>query len=158
MPLWGNHNNANNAPKFTVQANTGGKGTQLYGTVVQAVNAVSAEANTNYGLSTPGWTYKKVGTGPVASLNIGAGGTLYSNSDTITVSGGTTNATANIVTDGNGVITSLTNLVGGAGFTNSATVAITTSTGSGATITATLGGRANRVQYEILVALNDVLP
>ena len=68
---------------------------------------------------------------------ISAGGSLYSNSDSITVSGGgsSLNATANITTNSTGGIISLNITNTGLGFTGAPTVTITTSTGSGATVT-----------------------
>lgn len=156
MPLWGNRDQYSDAPKFKVQANTGNTGQSLYGTSVFAAD--STEVTVSAGLANPGWQYRKVGTGPLKSIVVSAGGTLYANTDTVTVSGGTVNAVGNVVTNGSGVITAVNLTNNGLGFSNSAasTLAITTSTGSGATLSLVFGGRAGRIQWETLVAVGIV--
>lgn len=79
----------------------------------------------------------------VRSLTISAGGTLYSNTDTITISdpvNGSNVATANLVTYSNGTISTVNLITNGANYAEAPTVTINTSTGSGASITAALGG------------------
>lgn len=76
----------------------------------------------------------------VYDLTITSGGTLYSNSDTISIPGSSNAATASITTNSNGTITAVTLLTNGKEYRNVPTPTITTSTGSGAVITATLGG------------------
>lgn len=106
-----------------------------------------------------GWNLRTSGTGPVSAFDISDGGTGYSNNDLIKVSGGQVNAAATLVTNSTGGIVNVVPTNYGSGFTNvsSTTVAVTNSSGgaangTGATITATLGGRAGRVSYETLVA------
>lgn len=113
-----------------------------------------------------GWVMRKAGTGPVISITASPGGTGYNNTDIIkiasTQAGG--NATATPTTNTTGGIVSITITNPGAGFTSinvSGSVSVTNATGgatggSGATFTATAGGRAGRVHYETLVASGTV--
>lgn len=76
-------------------------------------------------------------------LTLDAGGTLYSNADTITIANpvsGSNVATANLVTYANGTISTVNLLTNGSNYAGAPTVTINTSTGSGASITATMGG------------------
>lgn len=106
-----------------------------------------------------GWNLRTAGVGPLASITVAAAGRLYSNADTFSVAAGTggTNATGNLVTNSTGNVVSYSITTGGANF-NSATptVTITTAAGTGASLTATAGGRAGRVQYETLVAMGSI--
>jgi hypothetical protein len=181
--LFGNKDLANNAPKnmfypvnvggntahiangsqlwqnTTPSAFTNGMVVGLYGVSNTQVQVAQTSYSTN--LSQPGWTLVRTGTGPVASANVTVIGASYSNTDTFTVSGnGCVNAVANVTTYANGSITSLKFTNYGFGFPNTAYVTKTfanstggTSSGSGATIVLTLGGRAGRVQREVLVAM-----
>jgi hypothetical protein len=174
MALWGKNDAASNAvfsvpAQLNKTANAANR-TALYGnTTVSAfvtgatkgqfavdaaeITAVNPTANA---ASHTGWHLRTVGTGSVANVTIGVAGTLYANTNTFTVTApaGGTNATGTITTNGSGVITALTITNAGAGFTNTApTVSITTATGSGATLTAAVGGRAGRVHMECLVAI-----
>jgi hypothetical protein len=152
MPLWGNRDQYSDAPKFTTQVTNGQTGQQQYGNTVFLADNV--EVSVNKAIAAPGWVRRTVGTGAVASITITSGGTLYANADTITVSGGATNAAANVVTNGNGVITAVNVTNPGSGFTSAPTIAVTTSTGSNATFAAVLNGRAGRVSWETLVAIS----
>ncbi len=117
----------------------------------------------------------------VSSFLVSSAGTGYNNTDIVTVSNGTSNAVATIVTLGTGNISTITvnsGFVGlfGAAQTNTQTVTVitaangaasngtgavvqanlTTSTGGSVSITA-LGGRAGRVHYECLVATGSLV-
>ena len=92
---------------------------------------------------------------PVSGLVITSAGSGYANGNTVTISGGTANATANVTTNGAGAITNLTIINSGSGFKGTPTVSITAG-GTGAVITPVLGGRANRVNDEVLVALGSM--
>lgn len=153
MPLWGSKDQANNAPKYKILANSPANGNTLFGTTVVGLGDNEYAHQTH-----AGWNRVTYGTGPVTTLTITSSGTGYANTDTIKVSGGTVNATGTIATNGSGVITAVTVTNGGSGFTNvaSANVTITTSAGTGATLTPVLGGRAGRVQTEVLVALSSM--
>jgi len=77
----------------------------------------------------------------VYGLTLVEGGTLYSNSDVVVFSGGGgANAAASITTYANGTISAVSLTDNGIGFATVPTISITTSTGSGAEITAELGG------------------
>jgi hypothetical protein len=76
----------------------------------------------------------------VHNLNLVSGGTGYSNTDTIIFSGSSNAATATLTTDGSGVITSVSLDTNGTEYRLTPDVTIVTSTGSGASITADLGG------------------
>ncbi len=79
--------------------------------------------------------------GAIFDLSISAAGSLYSNTDTVVFSGGGgANAAASIVTNGNGAIIAATLTDNGLGYATLPNVSITTSTGSGATLTPRLGG------------------
>jgi len=78
-------------------------------------------------------------------LTLVSGGTGYSNSDTVVFSSNghhalSANAEATITTNGNGTITAVNLANNGAGYATTPTISITTSGGSGASITAELGG------------------
>jgi hypothetical protein len=151
MPLWGNKDQANNAPKYKILSTSPNTGIDLFGT--QIVGLDDGEIQTGHKADHAGWVRVQRGTGPVASITITAGGSGYSNADTVKVSGGTTNAAATLTTNSTGGIATVTLTNGGAGFTNTSgsTLAITTANGTGANLAFTLGGRANRVQTEVLV-------
>jgi hypothetical protein len=153
MPLWGNRDQYSDAPKFVTAAPTGHTGQQDYGNNVFLADNI--ETSVNHAIAASGWVKRRVGTGFVRSITISSGGTAYANADTIVVSGGTTNALANVVTNGNGVITSVVITNQGAGFTANGTLAITTSTGSTANLVPVMGGRIGRVHWETLVSFSS---
>lgn len=163
MALWGKINQANNAPKYKVLAESTANGQVLFANTTISAFIPNAATGT-YGMannSSPkthsGWIVRREGTGPVIGLTITVPGTGYSNSGVVTISGGLVNATANITTNGSGVITTITNLTSGSGFKNSSnTVVAISGGGTGATLTPILGGRANRVHEEVLVATGSI--
>lgn len=77
------------------------------------------------------------GIGFLDSITVVDGGTLYSNTDTITFAGGNavTNAAANVQTYTNGTINTITVTVPGGGYYSNGTATIVTSTGTDASIT-----------------------
>lgn len=77
------------------------------------------------------------GIGFLDSITVDDGGTGYSNTDTITFSGGNahTNAAANVQTYTNGTINTITVTVPGGGYYSNGTASIVTSTGTDAVIT-----------------------
>lgn len=153
MSLWKRSNNANSAPKITVLSNSGTKGTEAFGnTTVGAF--IPGEADGVF-FENGNWILKRYQTGGVSSFNITDGGVGYTNSTSIRVSGGTTNATANVRCDANGTITSIINTTPGSGFKNNSTVTVTLLTpgsGNSANISVTLGGRAGIIKTEVIVA------
>ena len=109
----------------------------------------------------PGWYVVKSGMGPSKNHVVTNGGTLYSNNDVVLISStanGTINSSANVITNGSGVITSFSFPFSNNGglFVNTSTTtqSITTSTGSSFTMSYALGGRAGRVKRECLATLN----
>lgn len=156
MPLWGSLDQANNAPKYKILANSPANGNTLFGTTVVGLD--DGEIQTGRKAAHSGWVRVIRGNGPVANVTITVPGSGYSNTDTVNISGGTINASASIATDGNGAITSVTVTNSGSAFTNvsSTTVTITTTAGTGATLTPVLAGRAGRVSTEVLVAQSSM--
>jgi hypothetical protein len=183
MALWGLIDNAANSVKGATELTGDSVGS---GNANKAANNTALYHNTTVGAFVPGkvagqwsvsaaalantqgeakktthagWIVRSVGTGPVTAAVVTAGGTTYTNTDVITVSGGTTNATFTPVTNSTGGIISTTPTSPGYGFkfSNVAVFSVANSsggatTGSGATFTATLGGRAGRVTHETIVA------
>lgn len=176
MALWGSNSAiANNAPKTGIIDRSDVRGNTAFGNTtvgafrtnqaigvfgVDTAETINAAANA---VTHAGWVKVVQGVGSVANLVIVAGGSSYTNTDLIRVSGGTSNASGTLVTNSTGGITSVTITGAGAGFKSVATstVAVTnssggTSAGSSATFTLTLGGRAGRVQMETLVAMGSI--
>lgn len=169
MSQWGKTDAAADSPFMTVQqlkkkANTANRNA-LYGNTtttagVFAVDAAEAAA-ANGSVAHTGWVLRKRGTGPIKTITISAGGSGYSNTDTLRIvpSLGGVNATATLTTNATGGIASLTITNNGSGFSSkNPTVAVANSTGgtsagTGATLVATAGGRAGRVMTEVLAAI-----
>lgn len=179
MSLFGSIDQANNSPKYGAQNLSLGSGpaaqvantTALYQNTTSGV-FITHQADGVFGVAEEhlantsgeakkvnhtGWNLRIAGTGSVANVTITDGGTGYSNSDLIEVSGGTVNAAGSLVTNSTGGITSVTITSAGEGFVSAGTVAVTNSTagasaGANALFTVNLGGRAGRVSYETLVA------
>ena len=182
MALWGKNDSAADSTKFApTQVNRtpdAANRTNLFGNTTTGAwqnNGVAmkkavgqfgvsaAEAANTAGegkkVAHAGWNLRTRGTGPLTSITIAAAGGSYANSDTFAVAAGTggTNATGNVVTNATGNVVSYSVSNWGANFNSAApTVTITTSTGTGASLTAVAGGRAGRVQYETLVAMGSI--
>lgn len=183
MSQWGKVDNAANSVNYAAEGFKAGSGkaaiaannTAMYNNttpsafvpnmVVGQIGISPSEiANTSSDMSKAthaGWNIAKIGTGPVKTLTITAGGLGYSNTDKLVVSGGTTNAQFSLTTNSTGGIISTAPVTVGAGFTNSTTVAVANSSGgatsgANATFTVTLGGRAGRITYETLVAMGSI--
>ena len=141
---------------------TNGMVVGIYGVTNTMVQA--AQANHATHLTGPGWTLVRQGTGAVNTIAASVGGTGYSNTDVYTIScNGSVNATFNPVTNATGGILSFTVNNYGFGFPNVAfcTESFANSTGgptlgSGATVTFTLGGRAGRINREILASVKTM--
>ena len=133
---------------------------------VFGADAVETNVSNAAGISHAGWLLRKAGTGSIISIGYTGTATGFNNTDVITVAspaaGG--NASATVVTNASGGSLSITITNAGYGFTAvnaAANVSIANSTGgasggSGATFTATAGGRAGRVHYETLVAMGSL--
>lgn len=172
MALWGKTDAAASAPKYTGLASNGAIANAIFGGVTTGVFGVDdaesqAARGDGKGSVSPGWVLQSYGTGPVTGLVISAGGSSYVNSEVVTFSNGTTNATATITTNSTGGVTALAITAGGSGFANSGHIVIqvanttaasnstngNTSGGSSLAVTITLGGAAGRVYRETLVAM-----
>lgn len=162
MALWGSKDQANNAPKYAIEAGSTATGVDLFGTKVVGLDdgEVASSPRANH----TGWTRVQYGTGPVSDITIDTAGSGYSNGEVVRVSGGTVNAVATVTTNASGGITALDITESGSGFTNASstttTVRVTAngaaSAGANAAFTVSLGGRAGRVQTETLVALSGM--
>lgn len=176
MALWAaNSAVGNNAPKSGVLDSTLPRGNTAFGNTtvdafrtnkavgvfgVDPAELANAAANA---VSHAGWVKVTQYTGGVVDVTITAGGTGYSNTDLIEVSGGIVNAAGTLVTNSTGGITSIVVTAPGRGFKSIATstLAVTNSTGgatagSTATLVPVLGGRAGRVHMETLVAMSSI--
>ena len=182
MALWGKTDNANNSTIFAAtqvnRAPTADSRTALFGNTTTGAwqnNGVdmkiavgqfgvsAAEAINTSGegkkVAHAGWNLRTRGTGPLSTITVAAAGKTYANSDTFSIAAGTggTNATGNLVTNATGNVVSYSITNSGANFNAVApTVTITTAAGTGASLTATVGGRAGRTQYETLVAMGSI--
>ena len=175
MALWGSLDASNNAPKQTdtsgyggntpqvtangqvyyantkISAFIGGAAIGVFG--VNAAEQAASTSDTGHGAH-QGWNLRKVGTGPVVSITANSGAVgqnsyiVFSGGNGIAGSGNTA-ANAQISVNTAGYITSITLNSGGV-YAN--TPVATPNTGN-AVFTLTMGGRANRVQVETLVAL-----
>ena len=74
---------------------------------------------------TGGWNAVRVGTGPIATVGANNKGSSFANGETITISGGSGNATVTITTNAAGLISSLALTDPGYGFTNVASLTVT---------------------------------
>jgi hypothetical protein len=170
MGMWGNLNEANNAPKYIILPTSNATGNMVYGntTLAAFVNNEIIDlygvpgANNNPNGAHAGWTVETVFTGPVSGFAVANAGGDYTNGDYILVSNGTLNAYGTITTTNTGGVLSVA--VGnsaGAGFVNTSSAVLTYHTANteanGAVVTVTLGGRAGRKQYETLVAMSSIM-
>ena len=171
MSLWGNQDQADNAPKYTTASGLGvsANGATLYGNttsgafktgVALGVFGVSAAETSNTTGEGPkvahaGWNLRKAGTGPVNTITISGGNVGYNVNGYLTFTGGGgsgANASYTVNTTTN-TITTITLVNGGSGYVSAPTATAANATAANsATFTITMGGRAGRVQYECLVA------
>lgn len=178
MALWGNLDAANNAPKQTDTTGYGGSTPQVTANgAVYFGNTKTDAFITNaqigiYGIDTTekgittgdtiaaqhaGWNLRKAGMGPILTITANSGA-VASNSY-ITFSGGSkvtgsgnTAANARIYVNTAGYIMNVTVLTQGL----YANTPVATANSGNASFTITMGGRANRVQMETLVAMGSM--
>ena len=105
-----------------------------------------------------GWVLRKVGTGPIATITVNTGSTSNVGNAYITFADGSTgntpaNAQIFVNTVSNVVQSVVLNSGGSYAFTPIATV----SGNANVSFTITMGGRANRVQTETLVAMGTII-
>lgn len=147
---------------------------------IEGVNTVEI-ANTDLNVSNgagfgkaahSGWNLRKQGTGYVSSITVSSGGQGYNSAGFITFTGGGLNNTAanaswTIANSLNiqqafssnayqNTIVSVTINSPGSNYTSAPVASALGANISPATFTVTMGGRVGRVQFETLVALNNV--
>ena len=173
MALWGNLDASNNAPNFS--GITGYKtSTSVANSQIDAVfgnTQISATrsdvAMGMFGVDTTekevtgdgknathaGWILRTAGTGPITSITANSGAVGTNSYLTITGGGvGNTAANAQISVNAAGYIVAVTLNSGGS---YSTTPTVTPASGDGA-FTVTMGGRANRVTQETIVAMGSM--
>ena len=169
MALWSNTDAAASAPKNAVASGLGvsANGSTLFGNnqidaiVTDVALGVFGVDATEQGVTGnkaqvgahAGWILRKAGTGPVVSISANTGA-VGANSFIIFSGGGTGNTAANarVSVNAAGFIIGVTVNSGGQYLT---TPTATPNTGN-AVFTVTMGGRANRVQSETLVAMGSM--
>jgi hypothetical protein len=177
MALWGNLDAQNNAPKQSDTTGYGGNTPQVTsnGQVYYANTQIDAfiekAAIGIFGVNTAeqtvaiaeqgvpqhaGWVIRKVGVGPITSVTANAGAVGFN--ATMTISGGdgvdgsgNTPGVVTVSTNAAGFITSVTVVSGGLYASTPTLNAM-----SNAVFTITMGGRANRVQTETVVAMGSM--
>jgi len=136
MALWGNLDQANNAPKtngIVMNPVTGkANGSQLFnntspnaiinGIAVGVFGVDTTEATVKGKVNHAGWVLVKYGTGTVTGAAVANVGTAFANGETVTVSGGSANATLTVTTNATSNITSFAITNAGYGFTNTSTI------------------------------------
>ena len=184
MSLWGFHDNANNAPKQSATAGYGGNTPQVTSNAqvyfsntrsgafitgsaigvfgVDAYEQINAKASANTLLGVPqhaGWVIRKTGMGPITAISANAGSvganSLITFSQGLGRDGsqlGVSNAVASISVNTAGYITAVTLTSGGL----YANTPIATANSGNASFTITMGGRANRVTTETIVAMGTI--
>ncbi len=182
MPLWNSTDANTGAPKFllgdglknlatanaTVQGNVTGKdayqntssGVFRSGQAI-GVFGVDAYEKSNTSGEGPkcthaGWVRRRQGTGGVISIAIGSSGGGYSGNGFLTITGGGgANANASYIVSGGNIVSVILNSQG-YGYLTAPTVVANATNTAAATFTATLGGRAGRKTYEVLVAMGSM--
>ena len=182
MSLWGNLDTANNAPKQSATAGYGGNTPQVTANAqvyfsntrsgafitgsaigvfgVDAQEQINAGESANTLLGVPqhaGWVIRKTGMGPITDITSNAGAVGVNSSITFSQGNGrdgsgSTNAVANISVNTAGYITAVTLTSGGL----YANTPIATANSGNASFTITMGGRANRVTTETIVAMGTI--
>lgn len=137
MSLWGNKDQANNAPKgHGFFAETNAYGNAVFGNTTSSafvnnqVYGVFGVDQTEAGVKgrgvTPGWNLVRSGTGPVSGVSVANVGVAFATGETITISNGSSNGILTITANGfagnsttnaaAGNISSVSVTNGGAGF------------------------------------------
>jgi len=167
MALWSNTDANTSAPKNSVASGFGvsANGKTLFendtidayvsNEAIGVYGVTSTEKSTEASAQHAGWNLIKRGTGGVVTITANTGAYSPDGNVYLTFTGGgsgNTSANAVISTDGNNQILSITVVSGGEYLTTPTAVA----TNANATFTITMGGRANRVQSETLVAMGSI--
>ena len=180
MSLWGNLDAANNAPKHGSTAGYGGNTPQVTGNTQvyfantrinafmsnAAIGVFGVDASEQNALQTAsyghpqhaGWVLRKVGMGPVESITANTGAVASNGYITFTAGNGNgattgnTAANARIYVNTAGYVVNVTVVTPGL----YANTPVVTGTTGNAVYTVVMGGRANRVQTETLVAMGSI--
>lgn len=170
MSLWKSTDLATSAPKFDTFSGLGvsANGQELFANTDVNVflantalgcNGMSAVEKTSVsGPAHAGWVNEKRGTGGIQSIAISNNGTGYSGNGFLTITGGGTgNTSANVsyVVSG-GSIVSVALVSGGVNYKTTPTVNAVAAFTVQAQFVVTMGGRANRVQYETIAAMGSI--
>lgn len=137
--------NSNTAQAFSAAVGVYGVDTQ------EATNTQVTPAATK--MAHAGWVQRTAGMGGVASISANSG--AYGENTFVTFSGGgegSTTANDSVAVDANGLIVAVTLNTPGLYLTTPSASAVN----SNAAFTITMGGRANRTQYETLVATGTI--
>lgn len=172
MALWSNTDANTSAPKYTVASGLGSDAngfttfgnTQISAFVTElavgtfGVDATEAQVTTGEApfIQHAGWNLRKAGVGPVLTITANTAATSPDGNVFITFSGGGTgNTSANAQVFVNSVSDVIETIVVNDGGEYSSTPTGTVANSS-AVLTIVMGGRANRVQYETLVAMGSM--
>ena len=177
MSLWQSTDANTSAPKFAPSlvklTNTQDNVNLVFGNVtvsafiantVTGVFGVTTDEQTASGVTPTtsghpqhaGWVYRQAGTGPVVSITANTG--AYSPDGNVYIrftGGGTSNVSANAQVFTNSVTKAITTITVASGGEYSLTPTAT-ATNANATFTITMGGRANRIFTETLVAMGSM--
>jgi len=169
MSLWKSQDAASNAPVYTVASGYGisANGFTLYETTNLSVNkgtgifgVDTTEARTSSGdgkkVEHAGWVLRRPGTGPVTTITANNGAVAVNSFISFTGGGtGNTSANATVTVNTAGYIINIT-INNGGSYSTTPTASKNTGSTSNAVYTLTMGGRANRVNYETLVAMGSM--
>ena len=157
MSQWGNKDFANNTPKFLDTNHPGNTNVYMVSSG-RLANASFGSAN-NHAVAHQGWFKVQQGTGYVKSIAVANANVAltYANNFLTIAGANTTQANASLLVLDNTVSVVLNS--GGAGYTITPTVtsSVANANNNLLTFSVTMGGRANRVQAETLVAVSDVV-
>lgn len=169
MSLWKSQDAASNAPVYTVASGYGisANGSTLYenanlqvsgATGVYGVDTTEAGVTSGDGkdVAHAGWNLARRGTGPVLSITANNGAVAVNSYIRFSGGGtGNTSANATVSVNATGHVISVTVNNGGS-YSSTPTASKNTGSTSNAVYTVTMGGRANRVSYETLVAMGSM--
>jgi hypothetical protein len=167
MALWSNTDANTSAPKYTVASGLGSDAngfttfgnTQISAFVTDlavgtfGVDATEAQVTTGEApfIQHAGWNLRKAGVGPLLTITANTGATSPDGNVFVTFSGGDANAQVFVNSVSDVIETIVVNEGGEYTTTPTGTVV-----NSDAVLTITMGGRANRIQYETLVAMGSM--
>lgn len=172
MSLWSNTDANTSAPKYAVAGGLGvsANGFQLFGntqlsafttsTALGVFGVDPAESSNTTGegkfVQHAGWNLRKAGSGKILSITTNTGATSPDGNVLITFTGGgtgTSPANAQIFVNSVSKVIQTINVIDGGRYTSTPTAVATNAV---ATFTITMGGRANRVSYETMVAMGSM--